>query len=105
MSDINVVVLSGVVANKPNLTMQKNGSRICLFNFLVIEEFELKNGTEAEHPNYITIEVFGRNAEKYGVELIEGEHYTINGYLRVDIINNIERTRVRAYHIQKERRR
>jgi single-stranded DNA-binding protein len=100
--DINVVVISGVVGNTPSVVTTRNNKRICLFNVENIEKYKLSTGQNAEHQNYITIEVLGRNVDKVIAEFSKGDRIQVNGYLRVDDVNGIEKVRIRAFHIEKE---
>ena len=100
--DFNLVVLTGIVSKAPETVRLKSGKSICLFTIKNLEKYELADGTPASHANFLNIEVFGKNVDRTLRDVHMGSRYLINGYLRVDDIDGIERVRVRAYNIQKE---
>lgn len=100
--DFNLTILSGVVENTPNVVTTRNQKKICLFNLKVIEKYELADGRPAQHVNYITIEALGKNVDKCVQQVHKGDRYVVHGYLRVDDVSGVERTRVRAFFIEKE---
>jgi single-stranded DNA-binding protein len=100
--DINITVLSGSVATTPSTVLTRNNKKICLFNLKNVERYQLADGRPAQHDNYLTIEVLGRNVDKIMAETRQGDRLVIHGYLRVDDINGVERVRIRAFHIEKD---
>jgi single-stranded DNA-binding protein len=100
--DINSVVLTGTVSRPPQAVRLKSGKQICLFTLKNVEKYELADRTPAEHRNFLSIEVFGKNVDRTLNEVREGERYVIHGYIRVDDIDGVEKVRVRAFNIQKE---
>lgn len=100
--DINQVILTGVVCRAPNTIQLKSGKQICIFSLKNIEKYELANGQPASHDNFLSVEVFGKNVDRTMRDVRMGERYVINGYLRVDEIDGIEKIRVRAFNIQKD---
>lgn len=100
--DINHVILTGIVDSAPRLLPLKNGRTFCQFVLLNVERYELADGSPATHENYFSVEVFGKGAERTMQDVRQGARYVISGYLRVDDIEGIERTRVRAFKIQSE---
>jgi single-stranded DNA-binding protein len=100
--DINVIIISGIVDTAPSVITTRNNSRICLFNLLNIERYRLFDGKPAQHDNYLTIEVLGKNVDKVLTGIKQGDRVTINGYLRVDEVNGVEHTKVRMFHIEKD---
>jgi single-stranded DNA-binding protein len=100
--DVNSVVLSGTIDTVPSVVMTRNNKRICLFNIRTIERYQLADGRAAQHDNYFTVEALGKNVDKCLQEVQVGQRYVINGYLRVDDVAGIERTRIRVFHLQRE---
>lgn len=100
--DINQVILTGLVCRAPERVQLKSGKEICIFLLKNTEKYELANGSPAEHPNFLSIEVFGKQVERTLRDVKQGERYVINGYLRVDEISGVEKVRVRAFNIQKD---
>ena len=100
--DINIVVISGVVDNTPSVVTTRNNKKICLFNVENIERYKLSTGQSAQHQNFLTVEVLGRNVDKAVAEFKAGDRIQVHGYLRVDDVNGVEKTRIRAYHLEKE---
>ena len=99
--DINITILSGTVANTPNVVTTRNNKRICLFDLLVVEKYRLADGRAAQHDNFLTVEALGKNVEKCVNEVHKGERYVIHGYLRVDDVNGIVRLAVRNRHVHR----
>jgi len=99
--DTNHVLISGTAHSNPNAVPIKNNKQLCLFTLVTDEEI-FTRGKNAKHSNFLTIEVLGRNVDKCLEMVRKGERYFISGYLRTDDLDGIERTRIRAYNIQKD---
>lgn len=98
--DINVVILTGTVESTPTFVTVKNNKRILLFTLKNCEDFELFDGSPAVHANYFTVEVLGKNADRYVQILRIGTKCQISGYLRADELNGSDKVRVRAFRIE-----
>lgn len=98
--DVNSVVLTGTVVSSPTLLSMKNNRKMLLFTFRVSEHFVRADGEPATHENHVAVEALGKSAERYHQLLRKGDRYKLSGYLRVDEIDGIERTRVRCFQIE-----
>lgn len=100
MSDINFTFITGTIVTKPSWFPLANNKKALIFNIKSQESFRLADGRMAAHSNYLTIEVLGKNAEKYFQELQLNQRYQIAGYLRVDEIKGTDKVRIRAFRIE-----
>ena len=100
MRDFNFTFLTGTVISTPSWIPLSNNKRALIFTISNKEHYRLADGRSATHDNKITVEVLGKNAEKYFDEVKNGGCYQIVGYLRVDEIKGVEKTRVRAFRIE-----
>lgn len=98
--DVNHVMLVGEVCSTPTVTTLKNGKRICLFSLKLVEKFTLASGQAASHDNVVLVEVLGPKADRCLSDIFRGHRYHVTGYLRVDDIDGMERTRIRAFNVQ-----
>ena len=98
--DINFTILTGTIASAPAWVPLSNSKRALVFTLQNNEHYQLSNGEAAVHQNSITVEVLGRNAEKYASEFVAGQRCQIVGYLRMDMMRGQERIRVRAFKIE-----
>ncbi len=99
--DTNHVLVSGTAYNDPNVIPLKNNKRLCLFTLITNEEI-FSRGRESRHQNFLQIEVLGKNIDKCLEMVRKGERFFVSGYLRTDDLDGVERTRVRAYNVQKD---
>lgn len=100
--DVNIVVATGVADSAPSMVPIKNNKKLCVFTLKTVEKYLLSSGAPAYHENYLTVEALGKTAERCLQEVREGGRYIVQGYLRVDDLHGVERTRIRAYNIQDE---
>jgi single-stranded DNA-binding protein len=100
--DINIVVLSGTIVDTPHVILTRNQKRIGLFNLESVERYRLSTGQPAQHQNFLTVEVLGKNVDKISHDFQKGDRVQIHGYLRADEINGAGKVRIRAYHIEKD---
>jgi len=98
--DINFTLLTGTIVTTPSWFPLSNNKRALIFTILSRESFKLSDGNRAHHDNLVTVEVLGRNADKYFDELKRDSRYQVVGYLRVDEIKGEVRTRIRAFRIE-----
>ena len=84
MADTNKVWLSGIAASRPVLTkLPGKGLPLCSFDLLVREDFKSRGQPGAHHMT-IRIEALGKQADRVFSEVIEGQRYKVDGYLRWD---------------------
>jgi primosomal replication protein N len=84
MADTNKVWLGGIAASRPVLTkLPGKGLPICWFDLLVREDFKSKGQPSAHHMT-IRIEALGKQADRVFTEVLEGQRYKVDGYLRWD---------------------
>lgn len=100
--DVNIVVVTGIAHSAPSQVSLKNNKKLCVFTLKVVEKYQLSSGASAQHENYLTVETLGKAAERCMLEVKPGNRYQVQGYLRVDDLHGVERTRIRAYNIQDE---
>lgn len=94
--DVNFVLVTGLLTAEPEERILKNNKRMVVFTLKVTEKFQLFNGAQGTHDNYIKFEALGKNADIYYRDLVVGDRYQITGYLRVDN----DDVRVRCYNLQ-----
>lgn len=99
--DTNHVLISGSAYSNPTIVPIKNNKRLCLFTLITNEEI-VTRGRSGHHSNFLTIEVLGKNIDRCMEIVRKGERYFISGYLRTDDMDGVERTRIRAYNLQKD---
>ena len=100
--DVNEVLLTGVAHSTPSMVLLKNNTKLCVFTLKTVERYSRASGVDSQHDNYITIEALGKTAERCMTDVKPGNRFMVKGYLRVDDIHGIERTRIRAYSVQDE---
>lgn len=98
--DVNFTFLTGTIVTTPSWFPLINNKRALVFTVKNQETFRLADGRLAHHSNHVTVEVLGKNAERYFDELKCNQRYQISGYLRVDEIKGSDRVRVRAFRIE-----
>jgi single-stranded DNA-binding protein len=100
MRDFNFTFLTGTVISPPSFIPLANGKKALIFTLQNKEHYKLADGRAASHSNNITVEVLGKNADKYSSELKIGTRCNVVGYLRVDELKGQEKMRVRAFRIE-----
>lgn len=100
--DVNQVIITGKIVTAPSIVTFKTGKNLCILTVCCCEPFLTATGQQSSHYSYFTVEVLGRNADIYAQQLRKDERVIVTGYLRADEINGVEKTRIRAYNIQKE---
>jgi len=96
---INKTTHTGVLVDEPKVITLKNYKKILSFTLRVDEHFTLADGSPGLHENFFTYEVLGKNVDAYLNDLIVGNEYLVEGYMRADSINGEERVRVRCFNI------
>lgn len=97
--DVNSFTATGVIVTQPSLVTIKNNKQILVFRIRCVEEFLRPTGESAQHDNFITIEILGKNAYKYENTLKKGTRYSFYGYIRTDELDGVEKTRARCYQV------
>lgn len=96
---INKTTHTGVLVDEPRVITLKNNRKLLTFTLQVDEHFTLSDGEPGLHQNFFTFEVLGRHVDTYVRDLIVGDEYLVEGYMRADNINGEERVRVRCFNI------
>lgn len=99
MADINKVWLSGIAVSQPILTQIGQKTPFTTFTLQVNERFIDKNGETKSKPNLITIESLGKSAESTAKKVKQGQRFTIDGYIRQDVLNGAGHIRVRTFAV------
>jgi len=97
--DINKVWLSGLTISSPVLTKLSSQTPFTSFTLQVNERFLNKSGAPQIRPNLIRIESLGKGAEITANKVKQGSRYTVDGYIRQDIMDGVEQIRVRSFAI------
>jgi hypothetical protein len=79
--DINKVWLSGVVTKEVKRLDMPN-TFMTIFEMKVLEHFINKSGIDCYKANYITVENFGKCAERTLSLVHKGARYVVEGYVR-----------------------
>lgn len=78
MTELNIVILEGRVSGRCDLLYTKSGNAMCQFNLAVGEDYKVDE--ETKHiTSFITINIWGRDAEKYAKNLIQGKKIRVQG--------------------------
>lgn len=97
--DINKVWLSGTVTTEPVFTRLSSKTPLTVFSLKVNERFFDRNNVQQIRPNTFRIESLGKNAEKVLSQVHQGSRFTVDGYLRSEIIDNMEIVKVRTFAV------
>ena len=98
--DVNFTLLTGTIISIPSWVPLSNNKKALVFTLQNNEVYELADGRKASHQNRVTVEVLGRNADKYFAELTINQRCQVVGYLRVDEMKGQDKLRVRAFRIE-----
>ena len=97
--DINKVWLSGLAVSNPILTRLQSKTPQSSFTIQVNEEFNDSMNNKQQKSNLIQIESLGKKAEITLDKVKQGARYMIDGYLRRDVIDGVEKVRVRSFAV------
>ncbi len=100
--DLNHVTVSGSAETKPSVVTLASGTKLCMFTIKNTERYTQGDGRMGVHHNFLTIETLGKQADRCLLQVRPGRRYIIDGYLRSDVLNEQEQTRVRAYSVREE---
>lgn len=98
--DFNFTFLTGTVVSTPSFVPLAHSKKALVFTIENREVFILSNGKSSSHKNLITVEVLGKNADKYAQEIAEGSRIQVVGYIRTDMMHSENKVRVRAFRIE-----
>lgn len=99
MADINKVWLSGLVVSQPILTKLASRTPFTSFTMQVNERFLDRNGNPQLKPNLVRVESLGKSAESTAQRVKQGARFSVDGYLRQDVIDGVEQIRVRSFAV------
>lgn len=99
MADINKVWLSGLVVSPPVLTKLASRTPFTSFTIQVNERFLDRSGNPQFKPNLIRVESLGKSAESTAQRVKQGARFSVDGYLRQDVMEGIEQVRVRSFAV------
>lgn len=97
--DINKVWLSGLAVSNPTLTRLPSKTPQSSFILQVNEEFNDSLGDKKQKSNLIQIESLGKKAEITLEKIKQGARYMVDGYLRRDVVEGVEKVRVRSFAV------
>jgi len=80
---LNVSVLAGNLTRDPEVKYTPSGAAVCEFTIASNEKF-MKDGQLQEHVNFVSVTVWGKQAEAVGQYLHKGDQATAEGKLRYD---------------------
>jgi len=99
MADINKVWLSGLVVSQPVLTRLSSKTPFTTFTIQVNERFVDRGGSVQLKPNLIRVESLGKSAETTAERVRQGARFSVDGYLRQDVVDGMEQIRVRSFAV------
>lgn len=97
--DINKVWLNGLVVTQPVLTKLGSRTPFTTFTLQVNEKFIDRNGVQQLKSNLIRVESLGKSAESTANRVKQGARFSVDGYLRQDVIDGQEQVRVRSFAV------
>lgn len=99
MADINKVWVSGLVVTQPILTKLASKTPFTTFTLQVNETFLDRFGSRQTKSNLLKIESLGKSAEQTVHKVKQGARFSVDGYLRQDVIDGVDTTRIRSFAI------
>lgn len=99
MADINKVWVSGLVVTQPILTKLASKTPFTTFTLQVNETFLDRFGSRQTKSNLLKIESLGKSAEQTAQKVKRGARFSVDGYLRQDVIDGADTTRIRSFAI------
>jgi single-stranded DNA-binding protein len=99
MADINKVWVSGLVVTQPILTKLASKTPFTTFTLQVNETFLDRFGSRQTKSNLLKIESLGKSAEQTAQKVKQGARFSVDGYLRQDVIDGADTTRIRSFAI------
>jgi len=104
MAGINQVILLGNLTADPEVKYLSSGSAVAELRLAVNRKYKTRDGQDAEEVCFVSIDVWGRQAETCGQYLRKGSSILVNGRLKFDSWEKdgqkFSRLRVTATNVQ-----
>jgi len=91
---MNLAVLTGFLAEEPELSYTPSSMAILKLRLTVKEQYKTKQGEQKERMNWFTLKVFGPRAEAFNNELGKGSEIIVRGRISNE---SYERDGVKKY--------
>ena len=82
MANFNKVILMGNLTKDPDLRFTPSGAPVCNFDLAVNRSYTTQSGEKKDEVCYITIVVWGKQAESCGEYLHKGRPALVEGHLQ-----------------------
>lgn len=82
MANFNKVILMGNLTKDPDLRYTPSGAPVCNFDLAVNRSYTTQSGEKKDEVCYITIVVWGKQAESCGEYLHKGRPALVEGHLQ-----------------------
>lgn len=82
MANFNKVILMGNLTRDPDLRYTPSGAPVCNFDLAVNRSYTTQSGEKRDEVCYITIVVWGKQAESCGEYLRKGRPVLVEGHLQ-----------------------
>ena len=82
MANFNKVILMGNLTKDPELRFTPSGAPVCNFDLAINRSYTTQTGEKREEVCYITIVVWGKQAESCGEYLHKGRPTLVEGHLQ-----------------------
>ncbi|MGA1193777.1 MAG: single-stranded DNA-binding protein [Kiritimatiellia bacterium] len=84
MTDLNKVFLAGNLTRDPEVRHIPSGSAVCDLRLAINRRFRDQNDKDREEVVYVSVTVWGRQAENCGQYLSKGSPVLVEGRLKLD---------------------
>lgn len=84
MAELNRVILIGNLTRDPEVRRTQNGSPVASIGIAVNESYKSKSGERKSNTLFISVEVWGTQAENAGKYLKKGAAILVEGKLKMD---------------------
>jgi single-strand DNA-binding protein len=84
MTDLNKVFLAGNLTRDPEVRHIPSGSAVCDLRMAINRRFRDQNDKDREEVVYVSVTVWGRQAENCGQYLSKGSPVLVEGRLKLD---------------------
>ena len=101
--DVNRCFLTGTVISTPYTATVSHNTFFASFELQVNELYRDAKGRDRVKPNVIVIETLGKKAMQVRDNVKVNRRYVVDGYLRQDIMNGVNKVRVRAFAVLPEK--
>ena len=82
MSSFNKVILMGNLTRDPELRYTPSGAPVCNFDLAMDRSYTTPGGESRKDTTYITVVVWGKQAEQCGEHLCKGRQVLVDGHLQ-----------------------